>query len=92
MPRLRRRCVAPPVVLTALGVTGAASGHPRARSTAVARSSRRSATALIARANAIVTRLHAQGVLRRASPKYFHTDFASRANHFDVSRLKQKTS
>ena len=49
-----------------------------------------SATAFIARVNTIVRRLQAQGVLRRASLKYFHTDFASRADHFDVSRLQQK--
>jgi hypothetical protein len=31
-------------------------------------------------------------VLRRGSLKYFHTDFAIRANHFDVTRLRQKIS
>ena len=57
---------------------------------AVDRSSGMSAIAFVARVNAIVRRLQTQGVLRRASLKYFHTDFASRADHFDVSRLQQK--
>jgi polar amino acid transport system substrate-binding protein len=56
---------------------------------AVDRSSGRSVTSFIARVNAIVRRLQTQGTLRRASLKYFHTDFASRADHFDVSRLQQ---
>jgi ABC-type amino acid transport substrate-binding protein len=57
---------------------------------AVDRSSGLSAAAFIARVNTIVRRLQAQGVLRRASLKYFHTDFASMADHFDVSRLQQR--
>src|SRR6185436_1889702 len=59
---------------------------------AVDRSSGLSDTAFIARVNTIVLRLHAQGALRRASLKYFHTDFATRAGHFDVSRLAQQIS
>jgi polar amino acid transport system substrate-binding protein len=44
----------------------------------------------VARVNAIVSRLHEQGKLRRLSLKYFDTDFATRASHFDISRLGQK--
>jgi polar amino acid transport system substrate-binding protein len=57
---------------------------------AVDRSSGLHVAAFIARVDTIVRRLHAQGTLRRLSLKYFHTDFATRASHFDVARLGQK--
>jgi hypothetical protein len=34
----------------------------------------------------------AAGVRRRTSLKHFHSDFASQANHFDLTRLQQKIS
>ena len=57
---------------------------------AVDRSSGLSVSAFIEKVDAIIARLHAQGTLRRLALKYFRTDFATRASHFDVSRLAQK--
>jgi hypothetical protein len=48
------------------------------------------AAAFVGEVNAIVRRLESSGALRRLSLKYFRTDFATRASHFDVSRLGQK--
>jgi hypothetical protein len=56
----------------------------------VDRSSGFHVAAFVARVDAIVAGLHRRGTLRLLSLKYFHTDFASRASHFDVKRLGQK--
>ena len=57
---------------------------------AVDRSSGLSVTSFTAKVNTIMRRLHSQGTLRRLSVKYFHTDFAGKASHFDIARLGQK--
>jgi polar amino acid transport system substrate-binding protein len=57
---------------------------------AVDRFSGLKAAPFVAKVNAIVVGLHAQGTLRRLSIKYFHTDFATRASHFDGGRLGQR--
>lgn len=57
---------------------------------AVDRSSGLHVAAFVGEVNAIVRRLESSGALRRLSLKYFRTDFATRASHFDVSRLGQK--
>jgi len=57
---------------------------------AVDRSSGLKVAAFIAKVDGIVRGLHSQGTLRRLSLKYFHTDFATRASHFQVARLGQK--
>ncbi len=56
---------------------------------AIDRSSGLSVAAFAEKVNAIVRRLQAQGALSRLSMKYFHTDFAGRAKHFDVAGLGQ---
>ena len=56
---------------------------------AIDRTSGLSAAAFAGRVNAIVRRLQSQGTLRRLSLKYFHTNFAGRAEGFDVAALRQ---
>jgi ABC-type amino acid transport substrate-binding protein len=56
---------------------------------AIDRTSGLSVAAFADKVNSIVRRLQAQGALRRLSLKYFRTDFASKAKHFDVAGLGQ---
>ena len=48
-----------------------------------------SVASFVTRVNAIVSRLQAEGTLRRLSVHYFHVDFATKARSFDVSSLQQ---
>jgi polar amino acid transport system substrate-binding protein len=56
---------------------------------AIDRFSGLSSAAFADKVNTIVRRLEAQGTLSRLSMKYFHTDFAGGAKHFDVAGLGQ---
>jgi polar amino acid transport system substrate-binding protein len=57
---------------------------------AVDRFSGLSVAAFIAKVNTIIAHLQTQGTLQRLSINYFHTDYATRASHFNVARLEQK--